>query len=211
VSGSDSFTSNYLAEVGRVAAQFDQAAIDRVVDLLVATRERGGRAFFIGSGGGAGNASHAVCDFRKLAGLESYCPTDNVSELTAQINDHGWESSLANWLVESRLNAKDLVLVFSVGGGSVEHNVSMNLVRAMELARSAGASIAGVVGRDGGFTAQVADACVIVPTVNPASVTAHTEAFQAVIWHLLVSHPRVQRHAMAWESKREGLGGGSRP
>jgi D-sedoheptulose 7-phosphate isomerase len=160
----------------------------------------GGGFFFLGVGGGAGHASHAVNDFRKIAGIEAYTPTDNVSELTARINDEGWESVFANWLKGSRLSENDMVFVFSVGGGDLERNISPNLVRALQYAKNVGATICGIVGRDGGYTAQVADACVIIPTVNPDRVTPHTESFQALIWHLLVSHPRLQMSAMKWES-----------
>jgi D-sedoheptulose 7-phosphate isomerase len=170
------------------------------VTLLVALRKRGGRLFVLGVGGGAGNASHAVNDFRKICGFEAYTPTDNVSELTARINDDGWESSFANWLRVSRLGPRDLVLVFSVGGGDVERNVSANLVRALEHAKEVGATVCGVVGRDGGHTARVADACVIVPTVNPETLTPHAEAFQSLVWHLLVSHPALRTAAMKWEA-----------
>lgn len=196
------FVGRYLDEVRAIAAQIDRVAVDRLVGLLAEVRERGGRLFILGVGGSAGNASHAVNDFRKIAGLEAYTPTDNVSELTARINDEGWDTSFANWLRGSRLSARDAVLVFSVGGGDAERGVSVNLVRALELARSVGARIAGVVGRDGGHTAKVADACVVIPTVNPQTVTPHTEAFQAVVWHLLVSHPRLQAAPMKWESLR---------
>ncbi len=199
-----SYVQQYLDEMRDIIERLDVTAIERLVDLLVTVRGRQGRAFFIGVGGGAGNASHAVCDFRKLAGIESYSPLDNVSELTAQINDSGWESSLANMLGESRLNRNDLVFVFSVGGGNVEHNISVNLVQALQYAQSVGAAIAGVVGRDGGYTAQVADVCIVVPPVNPATVTPHTEAFQAVIWHLLVTHPALQAAPMKWESEIAG-------
>jgi D-sedoheptulose 7-phosphate isomerase len=197
-----SFVEDYLAEAGRVIARFDVPAIEALVDLLVETRARGGRLFVLGVGGSAGNASHAVNDFRKLVGLEAYAPTDNVSELTARTNDDGWASVFEGWLRVSRLRAGDLVLVFSVGGGSVEKNVSPNLVAALRYAKEIGARIVGVVGRDGGYTAQVADACVIVPTENPAHVTPHTEAFQGVIWHLLVSHPKLQTTPTKWESMR---------
>jgi len=197
-----SYTTDYLAEAAQVLRRLDTAAIDRMVELLVAVRERGGRLFILGVGGSAAHASHAVNDFRKLTGIEAYAPTDNVSELTARINDDGWESVFANWLRGSRLNERDGVFVFSVGGGSLAHNISPNLVRALEYAREVGASVLGVVGRDGGYTAQVADACVVVPTVNPATVTPHTEAFQAVIWHLLVSHPALQTAPMKWEATR---------
>ncbi len=197
-----SFTEEFLAEAGEIVRRLDRAAIDRVADLLAATRERGGRLFILGVGGSAGNASHAVNDFRKLAGIEAYAPTDNVSELTARTNDEGWPTVFEAWLKVSRLRAGDLVLVLSVGGGNVEKNVSPNLVAALDHARSVGASIAGIVGRDGGHTARVADACVIVPVVNPEHVTPHSEAFQAVVWHLLVSHPKVKARATKWESVR---------
>ena len=196
------FIARYLAEAGRVAAAIDQSAVARVVDLLVRVREGGGRLFILGVGGSAGNASHAVNDFRKIASFEAYAPTDNVSELTARTNDEGWATVFEAWLRVSRLRAEDLVLVFSVGGGNVERNISPNLVAALKYAKQVGARVAGVVGRDGGYTAQVADACVIIPTVNPAHVTPHTEAFQAVIWHLLVSHPLLKAAATKWESVR---------
>ena len=196
------FVERYLDEVARIAALIDREAVCRLIDLLVGVRERGGRLFILGVGGSAGNASHAVNDFRKISGLEAYAPTDNVSELTARINDDGWESSFANWLKGSRLIAQDCVLVFSVGGGDAERNISANIVRALEYARAVGASIGGIVGRASGFTANVADACVVVPTVNPDTVTPHTEAYQAVIWHLLVSHPRLQVAGTKWESVR---------
>lgn len=194
------FVTRYLDQVGQVAARLDRGAISRLVDLLADVRQSGGRLFILGVGGSAGNASHAVNDFRKIAGLEAYAPTDNVSELTARINDEGWDTAYANWLKASRLVARDGVLVFSVGGGDAERNVSVNLVRAIEYAKAAGARVGGIVGRDGGFTAKMADACVIVPTVDPATVTPHSEAFQAVIWHLLVSHPRLQAAPAKWES-----------
>jgi len=195
-----SFIGQYLAEVVEITKRLDVAAIERLVALLAAVRQRGGRLFVLGVGGGAGHASHAVNDFRKLAGIEAYAPTDNVSELTARINDEGWASVFVEWLRVSRLSAKDMVLVFSVGGGDLERNISPNLVRALEYARETGASIGGVVGRDGGQTAKFADACVMVPVVNPATITPHTEAFQAVVWHLLVSHPALQRAPTKWES-----------
>lgn len=194
------FVTRYLDQVGQVAARLDRGAISRLVDLLADIRQSGGRLFILGVGGSAGNASHAVNDFRKIVGLEAYAPTDNVSELTAWINDEGWDTAYANWLKASRLVARDGVLVFSVGGGDAERNVSVNLVRAIEYAKAAGARVGGIVGRDGGFTAKMADACVIVPTVDPATVTPHSEAFQAVIWHLLVSHPRLQAAPAKWES-----------
>jgi D-sedoheptulose 7-phosphate isomerase len=197
-----SHTTDYIAEARQVLDRLDTAAIDRMVALLVALRQRGGRLFVLGVGGSAGNASHAVNDFRKICGIEAYTPTDNVSELTARVNDDGWETSFANWLRVSRLGKLDMVLVFSVGGGDVERNISPNLVRALEHAREVGATVCGIVGRDGGHTARVADACVIVPTIRAETVTPHAEAFQAVIWHLLVSHPLLQSAPMKWESTR---------
>jgi len=198
--GAVSYTQQFLAETAQILACLDVNAIDQVVSELANLRTRGGRLFVLGSGGGAGHASHAVCDFRKIAGLEAYAPTDNVSELTARINDDGWETSYVNWLKVSRLSSRDMLFIFSVGGGNLEHNVSLNLVRCLEYARQVGATICGVVGRDGGYTAQMADACVVVPTVNTSTVTPHVEAFQAVVWHLLVSHPDLQVSPMKWES-----------
>jgi D-sedoheptulose 7-phosphate isomerase len=195
-----SFVAQYLAEAAQVAARIDHEAVSRLVELLTEARAGGGRLFVLGVGGSAGNASHAVNDFRKIAGFEAYAPTDNVSELTARINDDGWETSFANWLKASRLTSRDCLLVFSVGGGDVARKVSMNLVRALELAKEVGARIGAIVGRDGGFTATVADACVLIPTVSPERVTAHAEAFQAVVWHMLVAHPRLQAAPMRWES-----------
>lgn len=197
-----SYTTEHLAEAAQILGRLDVAAIEKIAALLAALRQRGGRLFILGVGGGAGHASHAVNDFRKIAEIESYAPTDNVSELTARINDDGWESVFENWLKGSRLVKSDMVFVFSVGGGNLEKNISPNLVRALDYARQVGAVICGVVGRDGGYTARVADACAIVPTVNPKTVTPHTEAFQAVIWHLLVSHPAVQAAPTKWESVR---------
>lgn len=191
-----------LAARTEILQQLDTHAIDQLVTLLAETRAHGGRLFILGVGGSAANASHAVNDFRKIVGLEAYTPTDNVSELTARTNDEGWASVFAEWLRVSRLRADDLVLVFSVGGGNVEKNVSPNLVVALQYAKQVGARVVGVVGRDGGYTAQVADACVIIPTVNPAHVTPHTEAFQAVMWHLLVSHPALKAAETKWESVR---------
>jgi D-sedoheptulose 7-phosphate isomerase len=173
-----------------------------MIDILAETRARGGRLFILGVGGGAGHASHAVNDFRKICAIEAYTPTDNVSELTARVNDDGWSTVFANWLRGSRLRADDTVLVFSVGGGNAEKNISTNIVEALKLAKSVGARVIGVVGRDGGYTREVGDACVVVPTVNPATVTPHTEAFQAVVWHGLVSHPKLLQHDMKWESTR---------
>jgi len=195
-------TRNYLSEVSRIASLLDQSVIERMVALLVETRDQQGRVFFLGVGGGAAHAGHAVCDFRKIAGIESYAPTDSVSELTARINDDGWETSYANWLRGSHLSARDAVFVFSVGGGNAEHRISMNLIASLNLARQAGARILGVVGRDGGYTARVADACLLIPSISPDSVTPHAEEFQAVILHLIVSHPRLRAHAMKWESER---------
>jgi D-sedoheptulose 7-phosphate isomerase len=194
------FTSTYLAEAAQILARLDPVAIEQMAALLVEVRARGGRLFFLGVGGSAANASHAVNDFRKIAGFEAYAPTDNVAELTARVNDESWETVFVNWLKGSRLQARDLVFVLSVGGGDLERNISPNLVRALEYAKKVGAAVCGVVGRNGGYTARVADACVIVPTVNPESVTPHAEAFQAVVWHLLVSHPAVRANATKWES-----------
>jgi D-sedoheptulose 7-phosphate isomerase len=196
------YTAAYLAEVGEIAARIDPAAVDRTIALLVEIRAQGGRVFFLGVGGGAGHAGHAVNDFRKIAGIECYAPTDNVSELTARINDDGWDSCYANWLRGSHLSQRDAIFVFSVGGGNAEHRVSMNLVAALDLARANGARILGIVGRDGGATALVADACLIVPTLNAETITPHTEEFQAVLWHLIVSHPLLRRHEMKWESAK---------
>lgn len=193
------YIRRYLDEVREIAALVDGEAIERMVDLLCETRRREGRVFFLGVGGGAGHASHAVNDFRKIAGLECYAPSDNVSELTARINDDGWASCYARWLEGSRLRKGDMVFIFSVGGGSLSPRVSANLVESLKLAEHVGARIAGIVGRDGGYTAQVADACVVIPTVSDDTVTPHTESFQAVIWHLLVSHPRLRRNEMKWE------------
>lgn len=194
------FSARFLAEVEEVARLLDAATIERMAFFLASVRERSGRLFILGVGGSAGNASHAVNDFRKLVGIETYAPTDNVSELTARVNDEGWSTVFEGWLRVSRLQARDAILVFSVGGGSVERNVSPNIVAALDYARSVGASVLGVVGRDGGYTARVADVCVIIPTVHPARVTPHSEAFQAIVWHLLVSHPALQQKATKWES-----------
>jgi NDP-sugar pyrophosphorylase family protein len=197
-------TKRYYEEVAAVSAAIDQEAVERMVDILVDVRARGGRLFIIGVGGGAGHASHAVNDFRKICGIESYTPTDNVSELTARINDDGWATSFANWLRGSRIGSKDAVFVFSVGGGNAALDVSTNIIEALKLAKSVDARVIGVVGRDGGYAREVADACVVVPTVNPAMVTAHTEAFQAVVWHGIVSHPKLLQHGMKWESTAAG-------
>ena len=196
------FTRQFLAEVQQVTAQLNEAAIETAADELAAIRARGGRLFILGVGGSAGNAGHAVNDFRKICGFEAYAPTDNVSELTARTNDEGWPTIFAEWLKGSRLNSKDGLLIFSVGGGNLEKNVSPNLVNAIQLAKKVGASVIGIVGRDGGYTAKEATACVIVPTVNPTHVTPHSEAFQAVIWHLFVSHPKLKVAQTKWESTR---------
>ena len=200
------YATQHLDEAARVLAGIDAAVIESMATLLAQLRSRGGRLFFLGVGGSAANCSHAVNDFRKIAGIEAYTPVDNVAELTARVNDEGWESVFVNWLKGSRLDAKDMIFVFSVGGGSLEHNVSPNLVRALEYARGIGAQILGVVGRDGGYTAQVADACVIIPTINPETITPHAEAFQAVVWHLLVSHPAVKVAQTKWESTPAAVG-----
>jgi len=195
-----SYVTTYLSEASQIIQQLDTDAIEKMVRLIVDTRAHGGRLFILGVGGGAGHASHAVCDFRKIAGIEAYTPCDNVSELTARVNDEGWDTTYAAWLASCHLRVEDMIFVFSVGGGDLERNISPNLVCALEYARQVGAKTIGIVGRDGGYTARVADACVIVPTVNPEAVTAHTESVQALIWHLLVSHPEVQTAAMKWES-----------
>ena len=195
-----SFTATFIAEATQILAKLDASAIDRIVERLAQVREQGGRLFFLGVGGSAANCSHAVNDFRKIAGFEAYAPTDNVSELTARTNDEGWETVFVTWLRGSRLNKNDAIMVFSVGGGDLEKNISPNLVRAVQHAKDVGATVLGIVGRNGGYTARAADACVIVPTVNPENVTPHSEAFQAVIWHLLVSHPALKAAQTKWES-----------
>ena len=194
------YTVRYFSEMCEIVERISPVQVEEMISLLADVRERGGRLFFLGVGGGAGHAGHAVNDFRKIAGIECYAPSDNVSELTARINDDGWDTCYANWLRGSRLSARDALFVFSVGGGSVEKNVSMNIVNSLKLAQQVGASILGVVGRDGGYTAQVADGCVVIPTLSPDTVTAHAESFQAVIWHLIVSHPRIRQNEMKWES-----------
>lgn len=199
-----SFTQQFLTEAGEIITKLDVAAIDKTVDALAKLRARGGRLFILGVGGSAANAAHAVNDFRKIAGIETYSPTDNVSELTARTNDEGWETVFVEWLRGSRLNANDGILVFSVGGGDLERWVSPNLVRAVQHAKNVGATVCGIVGRDGGYTAKVADACVIVPTVNASHVTPHAEAFQAVVWHLFVTHPALKAAATKWESTASG-------
>lgn len=194
------FTEKFLDQTKKVIDRIPPDSVEKVVQILRATRDAGGRLFIVGSGGGAGHASHAVCDFRKIAGFEAYCPTDNVSELTARINDDGWETAIANYLKGSRINSKDCVLVFSVGGGSEEKSISMNLIHAVKTAKEAGAKVVGIVGRDGGYTARNSDACVIVPMLDSSAVTAYTEAIQAVVWHLIVAHPKIQTNQMKWES-----------
>jgi D-sedoheptulose 7-phosphate isomerase len=195
-----SYAQQHLKEAAEIIQKLDVAAVEKAADLLAEIKRGGGRLFFLGVGGSAGNCSHAVNDFRKIVGIESYAPTDNVSELTARTNDEGWATVFVEWLKVSRLSAKDGVVVFSVGGGNLEKNISANLVTALQYAKSVGAKIAGIVGRDGGYTAKVADACVIIPTVNPETVTPHSEAFQAVVWHLLVSHPKLKVNQTKWES-----------
>ena len=197
-----SYAAQHLKETGEIVSKTNPADCEKCVMELRGVRERGGRLFILGVGGSAANASHAVNDFRKIAGLEAYAPTDNVSELTARTNDEGWASVFVEWLRGSRLNSKDCIFVLSVGGGNLEKNVSPNLVSALQLAKEVGARIIGIVGKDGGHTAKVADACVIVPTVNPNNVTPHSEAFQAVIWHLFVSHPDLKINQTKWESTR---------
>ena len=195
-----SYALQHLKEASEIIQKIDVAAIEKMADLLATIKAEGGRIFFLGVGGSAGNCSHAVNDFRKIVGIESYAPTDNVSELTARTNDEGWATVFAEWLKVSKLQPKDALFIFSVGGGNLEKNISPNLVEAIKLAKSIGAKVTGVVGRDGGYTAQAADACVIVPTVNPETITPHSEAFQAVVWHLLVSHPKLKANQTKWES-----------
>lgn len=199
----EGYIKSYLEEVKQIAEGIDQTSVKAMMAVLAKVRETGGRLFILGVGGGAGNAGHAVNDFRKLAGIEAYAPTDNVSELTARTNDEGWHTTFANWLAGSNLAAKDAIMVFSVGGGHAEKNVSMNIVQALKLAKERGAKVLGIVGRDGGYTKQVADACVVVPTVNPETVTPHTEVFQAVIWHLMVSHPEFRVQEGKWETEQK--------
>src|SRR6516162_8653911 len=194
------FSAGFLAEAKCIIDRLDMTQIEHMAGLLAETRARGGRLFILGVGGSAANASHAVNDFRKLAGIEAYAPTDNVSELTARTNDEGWPTVFEAWLRVSKLQWRDAILVFSVGGGSVERNVSPNLVTALDYAKSVGAGVLGIVGRDGGYTARVADVCVIIPTIHPDRITPHSEAFQAIVWHLLVSHPALQQKATKWES-----------
>ena len=196
------YANQYLQEASLIIEQLDIASIETITELLVKLRQSGGRLFLVGVGGGAGHASHAVNDFRKLANIEAYSPADNISELTARTNDEGWDTTYAAWLQVSRLSGSDMLLIFSVGGGDLTLNISPNIVRAVQYAKQVGAGVIGILGRDGGYTATVADACVIVPSVNPESITPHTEAFQAMIWHLIVSDPRLQVMANKWEGSK---------
>lgn len=196
------FIGQFLDEAVQIINQVDRGQIKKTIDILAETRAHQGRLFFLGVGGSAANASHAVNDFRKISGIEAYTPTDNVSELTARTNDEGWDTVFADWLKVSRLNTKDMIFVLSVGGGNVEKNVSPNLVKALEYAKNVGSKIVGIVGRDGGYTAKVANACIVIPTPNPVHTTPHAEAFQAVVWHLLVSHPKLKQAETKWESVR---------
>jgi D-sedoheptulose 7-phosphate isomerase len=197
-----SYAEQYLRETAEIVSRLDQGLCEKAVELLAAVRERSGRLFILGVGGSAANASHAVNDFRKIAGLECYAPTDNVSELTARTNDEGWSTVFAEWLRGSRINNKDALLILSVGGGNVEKNISPNLVTALQLAKECGASVLGIVGRDGGYTAKVADVVIVIPTVNANNTTPHVEAFQAVVWHLFVSHPKLKVAQTKWESTK---------
>jgi D-sedoheptulose 7-phosphate isomerase len=194
------FIDQYFNEAKIIIDKIDRDQILKMISIIKKTRSNNGRMFVLGVGGGAGHASHAVNDFRKICGLEAYTPTDNVSELTARVNDDGWETAYVNWLKISKLNKNDILLIFSVGGGNLEKNISVNILKSLELAKKLGTRICGIVGRDGGYTAQVADSCVVIPPINPETVTPHTESFQAVIWHLLVSHPDLQKYEMKWES-----------
>tara|TARA_B100000242_G_scaffold157003_1_gene112194 strand:+ start:108 stop:707 length:600 start_codon:yes stop_codon:yes gene_type:complete len=193
------FIKQYISTSKDILDEIDSNEISKIIDILQSTRDSG-RLFILGVGGGAGHASHAVNDFRKICGIESYSPTDNVSELTARINDEGWDTSYLNWLMGSNLNKNDSILVFSVGGGNLKNNVSVNIVKSLQFAKDTGCKITGIVGRDGGFTAEIADACVIIPPLDKDQITPHTEGFQALIWHLLVSHPKLQKFEMKWES-----------
>lgn len=194
------YIDSYLEEVREITGKIDRKQIEKMIEIVLKVKKNGGRLFMLGVGGSAGNASHAVNDFRKIAGIESYTPTDNVSELTARVNDDGWDTSFVNWLKGSRLNQDDCLFIFSVGGGNVEKNISVNIVNALKFGRETSASIIGIVGKDGGYTAEVSDACVIIPTVNPETVTPHSEAFQATLWHLIVTHPLIKSNEMKWES-----------
>jgi len=194
------FIEQYFKDAKTIIDQIDRLLIEKMVSVIKSVQLANGRIFFIGVGGGAGHASHAVNDFRKICGIESYAPTDNISELTARVNDDGWDTAYVNWLKGSKLNKNDMIFVFSVGGGNLEKEISVNIVKSLQFAKEVGARICGVVGRDGGYTAKVADACVVLPPVNDDTVTPHTEGFQAVVWHLLVSHPDLQKYEMKWES-----------
>ncbi len=194
------YIKTYLEQTSKIALMLDQDKILQAVNLLKTVRQDKGRLFFLGVGGSAGNASHAVNDFRKIAGIESYAPTDNVSELTARVNDDGWDSVFSSWLKVSNLNSKDVLVIFSVGGGSIEKNISTNLVKALNHAKTVGAKTLGIVSRNGGYTKEVADCCILIPTLSPETVTPHAEEFQAIVWHLLVSHPEIQKNQMKWES-----------
>jgi len=194
------YIDKYLDEAHKIIDSLDKNEINKMIDLLNTVRENNGRLFILGVGGGAGHASHAVNDFRKICGIEAYTPTDNVSELTARINDDGWSTAYVNWLKISNLNKNDMIFVFSVGGGNSEKDISLNIVKSLQLAKEVGAKVCGVVGHDGGYTAQVADVCVIIPSFNSTTVTPQTEGFQAVVWHLIISHPKLQKFEMKWES-----------
>jgi len=194
------YIDKYLDEAHKIIDSVDKDAVNKMVGLLNKIRENSGRLFILGVGGGAGHASHAVNDFRKICGIEAYTPSDNVSELTARVNDDGWATAYVNWLKISNLNKKDMIFVFSVGGGNAEKDISLNIVKSLQMAKKVGAKVCGVVGRDGGYTAQVADACVIIPSFNSDTITPQTEGFQAVVWHLIVSHPKLQKFEMKWES-----------
>ncbi len=194
------YSQNHLNEAIEIIHRLDASQIEKMANLLAEIKDIGGRLFFLGVGGSAGNCSHAVNDFRKIVGIESYAPTDNVSELTARTNDEGWSTVFSRWLKVSKLGVKDMLFIFSVGGGNLEKNISPNLVEALKFAKTIGSKVIGIVGRDGGYTAQVADACIVIPTVNPENITPHSEAFQAVIWHLLVSHPKLKANQTKWES-----------
>lgn len=199
------YIKKYLEQTSKIALMLDQDAIATAISIIKTAREKKGRLFILGVGGSAGNASHAVNDFRKIVGIESYTPTDNVSELTARINDDGWNSVFKNWLRTSNLNSNDVVLIFSVGGGNLEKNISVNLVTAENFAKEVGAKIIGIVSRDGGYTKEVADCCILIPILSPETVTPHAEEFQAVVWHLLVSHPDLQKNEMKWESESKTI------
>jgi len=194
------FIDQYIIDSKSILDKIDRNQISRMVSIINQTRAKNGRLFILGVGGGAGHASHAVNDFRKICGIEAYTPTDNVSELTARINDDGWETAYVNWLKGSRLCADDTILVFSVGGGNLEKDISVNIVKSLQYAQELSSKICGIVGRDGGYTAKIADACVVIPPVNSENITPHTEGFQALVWHLLVSHPKLQKYDMKWES-----------